>query len=62
MKKNLLIAAVLSTFAAASFAATPAATPAASAATPTTKPAHKAKRLHSAKKTPASAAVEPVAK
>ena len=62
MKKNLLIAAVLTTFAAVSFAATPAPTAVASAATPAAKPVHKVKHVHTAKKTPAPAAAAPVAK
>ncbi len=62
MKKNLLIAAVLTTFAAASFAATPVPTPAASAATPTAKPVHKVKHAHTAKKPAAPVAATPVVK
>lgn len=62
MKKNLLIAAVLTTFAAVSFAATPTPPAAASAVAPTAKPVHKVKHAHAAKKPAAPAAAAAVTK
>ena len=65
MKKNLLIAAVLTAFAAASFAQAPAPTPAPASAASTAKaakPAHKAKHAHAAKKAEAPASAASTAK
>lgn len=62
MKKNLLIAAVLTTFAALSFAQGPTPSPTASAATTAAKPVHKVKHAHAVKKAIAPVAAAPVAK
>lgn len=62
MKKNLLIAVVLTTFAAVSFAQAPTPSPTAAAATPVVKHVHKVKHAHSAKKAPAPAAAASVTK
>lgn len=67
MKKNLLIAAVLTTFAAVSFAQAPTPTPTPAASTvKAAKPAHKAKHAHAAthtaKKVEAPAAAASTAK
>ena len=62
MKKNLLIAAVLTTFTAMSFAQAPTASPTASATTAAAKPVHKVKHVHTAKKAAAPVAAASVAK
>ncbi len=62
MKKNLLIAAVLTTFAAVSFAQAPTPSPTATATTTAAKPVHKVKHAHTAKKVAAPAAAASVAK
>jgi hypothetical protein len=62
MKKNLLIAAVLTTFAAVSFAQGPTPSPTAAAATTTAKPVHKVKHAQPAKKVAAPVAATSVAK
>lgn len=62
MNKNLLIAAVLTTFAAVSFAQGPTPSPTATAATTAAKPVHKMKHTHTAKKAAAPVAAASVAK
>lgn len=62
MKKNLLIVAVLTTFAALSFAQGPTQSPTASAATTTAKAVHKVKHAHTAKKIATPVAAAAVAK
>ena len=62
MKKNLLIAAMLTTFAAVSFAQAPTASPTTSAAAKPAKPVHKVKHAHTVKKVAAPAAAASVAK
>lgn len=62
MKKNLLIAAVLTTFAALSFAQGPTPSPTASTAPTTAKSVHKIKHAHAVKKAAAPVAAAAVTK
>lgn len=62
MKKNLLIAAELTTFGALSFAQGPTPLPTASAVTSTAKQVHKVKHAHTAKKAAAPVAAASVSK
>jgi Flp pilus assembly protein TadD len=62
MKKKLLIAALLTSVAAVSFAQGPTPSPTVSTATSTAKPVHKVKHAHTAKKATAPVATPSVAK